>query len=210
MIHLEPRWGFLVRSIFRGLPIVEWIGGLVANFRTYRVWTLAHELTLTVYSKTGDFPTVEKGVPDFNPMGCQKGACWHGLLNAKERVTYPLKRAGERGDGKWEQISWDQALTEIAEVQVKAGNKSAARRTLSRALSAGWKIRKIYDLTPALARIAGVSRSASTPAGSKAAISEQIEDAMRFSSSASASCDESETVISPAAKPFVVGISPKK
>ncbi len=30
------------------------------------------------------------------------------------RVNYPLKRAGERGEGKWKQISWAQALDEIA------------------------------------------------------------------------------------------------
>src|SRR3990172_5430598 len=65
--------------------------------------------------QAGIFPTVEQGVPDFNPMGCQKGACWHQLLSAKERVLYPLKRAGERGSGKLERISWDQALTEIAD-----------------------------------------------------------------------------------------------
>ena len=30
-------------------------------------------------------------------------------------MNHPLKRAGERGEDKWEQISWDQALDEIAE-----------------------------------------------------------------------------------------------
>ena len=65
--------------------------------------------------QAGVFPSSKKGVPDFNPMGCQKGACWHDMLTAKERVLYPLKRAGERGEGKWERISWDQALTEIAD-----------------------------------------------------------------------------------------------
>src|SRR5574341_2367013 len=70
--------------------------------------------------QAGVFPSVEAGVPDFNPMGCQKGSCWHELLTAKARVLHPLKRAGERGEGKWERISWDQALTEVADHIVDA------------------------------------------------------------------------------------------
>src|SRR3989304_9948716 len=26
--------------------------------------------------QAGTFPVVQQGVPDMNPMGCQKGACW--------------------------------------------------------------------------------------------------------------------------------------
>jgi DMSO reductase family type II enzyme molybdopterin subunit len=65
--------------------------------------------------QAGTLPLIEKGVPDMNPMGCQKGAAWSRLLYSPERVLHPLKRAGKRGDGKWEQVSWDQALTEIAD-----------------------------------------------------------------------------------------------
>ncbi len=32
-----------------------------------------------------------------------------------DRVIYPLKRVGERGDGKWQRVSWDEALGDIAE-----------------------------------------------------------------------------------------------
>ena len=32
-----------------------------------------------------------------------------------KRLNHPLKRAGNRGEGKWEQISWEQALDEIAD-----------------------------------------------------------------------------------------------
>ena len=66
------------------------------------------------------FQTIEPGVPDMNPMGCQKGAAWSQLLYGKERVLHPLKRMGERGAGKWQQISWDDALTEIADAMLDA------------------------------------------------------------------------------------------
>lgn len=37
---------------------------------------------------------------------------WH---DHEKRINYPLKRVGPRGAGQWEQITWDQACTEIAE-----------------------------------------------------------------------------------------------
>ena len=36
-------------------------------------------------------------------------------VNHPDRLKYPLKRAGERGENKWERISWDQAVEEICE-----------------------------------------------------------------------------------------------
>lgn len=66
------------------------------------------------------FPQIEKGVPDLNPMGCQKGAGWTRTLYGKERVLYPLKRVGERGEGKWQRVTWDQAATEIADAILDA------------------------------------------------------------------------------------------
>src|SRR3972149_7445548 len=68
----------------------------------------------------GTFPVIENGVPDMNPMGCQKGAAWHQLLDSPERVLHPPKRAGERGQGKGGEISWDRALTEIADHMLDA------------------------------------------------------------------------------------------
>ena len=65
------------------------------------------------------FRQIEPGVPDMNPMGCQKGAAWSSMLYAKERVLHPLRRAGERGEGKWQRISWDEALDQIADEIVK-------------------------------------------------------------------------------------------
>lgn len=31
-----------------------------------------------------------------------------------DRLNYPLKRVGERGEGKWQQVTWDEALDDIA------------------------------------------------------------------------------------------------
>lgn len=68
----------------------------------------------------GNIPVVEPGVPDLNPLGCQKGASWSQQLQSPDRILHPLRRVGERGSGQWEEISWDEALTEIAEAVVEA------------------------------------------------------------------------------------------
>ena len=83
-----------------------------------------------VYTKDGvvwreeqaaTYPVIEKGVPDFNPRGCNKGACFSRVMYGGERLRYPLKRVGARGEGKWQRITWDDALTEIADAVVRAG-----------------------------------------------------------------------------------------
>ena len=45
---------------------------------------------------------------------CAKGHAGLNLLYDPDRILHPMKRVGERGSGKWEKISWDQALDEIA------------------------------------------------------------------------------------------------
>ena len=37
------------------------------------------------------------------------------MVNNPRRLTHPVKRAGERGEGKWERISWDEAYDMIIE-----------------------------------------------------------------------------------------------
>jgi thiosulfate reductase / polysulfide reductase chain A len=45
---------------------------------------------------------------------CAKGQSGPTINNYPERLLYPLKRIGKRGEGKWQRISWDEAYTEIA------------------------------------------------------------------------------------------------
>ncbi|MBI5948928.1 MAG: molybdopterin-dependent oxidoreductase [Chloroflexi bacterium] len=70
--------------------------------------------------QAGTFATIQQGVPDMNPMGCQKGAGWSQMLDGQERVIYPLRRVGARGSGKWERITWDEAATEVADAVLDA------------------------------------------------------------------------------------------
>lgn len=55
----------------------------------------------------GTFETIEEGVPDMNPAGCQKGACWSQMLEGKERLLYPLRPTGERGEGSFEPYQYE-------------------------------------------------------------------------------------------------------
>jgi DMSO reductase family type II enzyme molybdopterin subunit len=57
----------------------------------------------------------EPGVPDFDPRGCQKGACYTDLMYEGSRILHPLQRVGERGSGKWKRVSWDEALGQVAD-----------------------------------------------------------------------------------------------
>lgn len=61
--------------------------------------------------------------------------CLKGIISATipylpKRITKPLKRVGERGEGKWQEISWEQAMDEIGaklvELRDKYGPESLA------------------------------------------------------------------------------------
>ena len=45
---------------------------------------------------------------------CVKGKAEAERLYHPDRLLYPLRRVGERGDGKWERVSWETALDGIA------------------------------------------------------------------------------------------------
>ncbi len=68
------------------------------------------------YVKDNQVLAIE-GDPD-HPIG-RGGLCARGNIALKHldhpaRVNYPLKSIGQRGDGQWQRISWDQALDEIS------------------------------------------------------------------------------------------------
>jgi anaerobic selenocysteine-containing dehydrogenase len=57
---------------------------------------------------------------------CAKGLASLEYLYHPERLKYPLKRVGEKGEGKWQPIAWDEALSAIASELMKAKDKHGA------------------------------------------------------------------------------------
>jgi anaerobic selenocysteine-containing dehydrogenase len=61
---------------------------------------------------------------------CPKGVASPDRLTHPDRLRHPLKRAGKRGEGKWERITWEEALQEVAgnllEIKEKYGPKAVA------------------------------------------------------------------------------------
>src|SRR5512135_461774 len=71
---------------------------------------------LLVHVEDGRIVRIE-GDPD-SPLNrgtvCAKGIAQVERLGHPDRLKHPLKRVGERGEGKWERISWDEALSLLA------------------------------------------------------------------------------------------------
>jgi len=83
---------------------------------------------ILVHMKDGK-PVKVEGDPD-NPINegalCAKGLASLEYLYHPDRLKHPLKRVGERGEGKWQQITWDEALDTIAADLTKAKEQYGA------------------------------------------------------------------------------------
>ena len=75
--------------------------------------------------------TEVKGDPDHPTTAgvlCTKVARYAERTYHPERLLHPMRRVGKKGEGKFERISWDQALDEIGE---RLGRSPRARRRRS-------------------------------------------------------------------------------
>ncbi|MEZ4416813.1 MAG: molybdopterin-dependent oxidoreductase [Gemmatimonadota bacterium] len=52
--------------------------------------------------------------PGSRGRNCAKGPATLNQIQDPDRILHPLRRVGERGQGHWEQVSWDEALDDIA------------------------------------------------------------------------------------------------
>lgn len=76
---------------------------------------------VAVHSIEGKLARIEEDHTDprYDPAfqwtkACPRLAGAREYIYHPDRVRFPLKRAGERGENKWQQVSWEQALDEIA------------------------------------------------------------------------------------------------
>ncbi|HWW95451.1 MAG TPA: molybdopterin-dependent oxidoreductase, partial [Vicinamibacteria bacterium] len=51
--------------------------------------------------------------PASRGRNCAKGPATINQIQDPERILYPLKRTGKRGEGKWARVTWEEALDDI-------------------------------------------------------------------------------------------------
>jgi len=52
--------------------------------------------------------------PASRGRNCAKGPATLNQIEDSDRVLYPMKRTGKRGEGKWARVTWDSVLDDIA------------------------------------------------------------------------------------------------
>lgn len=89
---------------------------------------------LRVHVKDGVISRVETDNTGTDEYGlhqlraCARGRSMRQRVYAKERIPYPMRRVGKRGEGTFERISWDEAIKEVSsrlkKVLDKYGNEA--------------------------------------------------------------------------------------
>ncbi len=79
-------------------------------------WQCVTRDALVGYVENGRLVKIEGNPKSVRSRGkvCSKGQAGISQVYDPDRILFPMKRTGKRGEGKWKRISWDEALTEIA------------------------------------------------------------------------------------------------
>lgn len=84
---------------------------------------------LRVFSHNGQVIRIETDNTQPDTLGprqlraCQRGRSMRERIYSPDRLRFPMKRVGERGEGKFERISWDEALDTIAKEWTRIKNQ---------------------------------------------------------------------------------------
>ncbi len=81
--------------------------------------------------------------------GCRRFLSSLEILDHPQRCNYPQKRIGERGGGEWQQVSWEEALDEIA-ARLRALRDRYGPETLASSIGGAraqyWPLHRFLDL----------------------------------------------------------------
>lgn len=145
---------------FMPLAIADAVAKAVDHLGEY-FWTACvincgHRCPLRAYVRDGRVirietdNTIKDGAKPFQLRACLKGRDMRERLYSPDRLLYPMKRVGRRGEGKFERISWNEALETIAEkwkaIKAKYGNESiywqycSAQQSLVSSRRAWWRL----------------------------------------------------------------------
>jgi anaerobic dimethyl sulfoxide reductase subunit A len=83
------------------------------------------------YQAGGEFGKDTVAEPQLR--ACLRGRSYRLRLYSPERLLYPMMRVGERGEGKFKRVSWDEALDHIAQKMVELKTKYGPTAILDQA-----------------------------------------------------------------------------
>ncbi|MFQ5617521.1 MAG: molybdopterin-dependent oxidoreductase [Rhodospirillales bacterium] len=79
-------------------------------------WQCVSRCPIVGYVEDGRLVKVEGQPASIRTGGkvCAKAQAGPNQVYDPDRILFPLRRAGKRGEGKWKRVTWDEALSEIA------------------------------------------------------------------------------------------------
>ena len=102
---------------------------------------------LKVHVKDGVITRLETDDGDEPQLrNCLRCRAYRQRVYAPDRLLYPLKRAGERGEGKFKRISWDEALETVTSQYKRVKEAYGPAATIY--LTTGGDIGQVHNTGP--------------------------------------------------------------
>ncbi len=118
LVGMERAFDFNAKA----MELIE--GGREVSRTTGKFLKAIPSTCLNCYARCGNFGFVANGElikigpntdhPNSRGRMCAKGQAGLNLVYDPDRIVYPMKRIGPRGEGRWKRISWEEAYQEIA------------------------------------------------------------------------------------------------
>jgi thiosulfate reductase/polysulfide reductase chain A len=91
--------------------------GLEREMKPSACWQCVSRCPNVGYVEDGRLVKIEGQINSIRTHGriCAKGQAGVNQSNDPDRILYPMRRTGKRGEGKWKRVTWDEALDEIGE-----------------------------------------------------------------------------------------------